>query len=111
MTIRINPLARAVGIFGAVAALAAGVTFAALQSSATLTDSSIDTGNADIQVYNFSDNQWESSAPGFTITNLVPGTGSDQNFYLRNTGSVDYDLTATIPTLPGPPSEGSFGFS
>lgn len=98
----INPVVRAVGVFSAVAVVVGGVTFAALQSQATLTQSSLSTAGAELQVYNFDISNWSNTAPGFTITNLVPGEGVDKQFYLRNNGGVDLNVTASVPTLPEP---------
>ena len=94
----INPLARSIGIFGAVTALATAVTFAALNSQATLTDNTESTANAGLNIWNGS--TYASTAPGFTITGLIPGTGVTKNVYLQNSGGVPEAITATVPTLP-----------
>lgn len=106
----ISPVTRAIGVFSAVAVVVGGVTFAALQSSATLTDSSISTANAELQVYNFDTAQYASTAPGFTITDLIPGSGVEKSFYLRNNGETALNVSARVPALPGAPADG-FGFS
>lgn len=112
MSRKLSIIGRAVGSVGAVVALAGGITYAALTSNtATLSQSTISTGTTGLNIYDFSTNQWATSAPGFQITDLVPGTGVDENFYLQNTGSADLDVTAKVPTLPGPPSGGDYGFS
>jgi hypothetical protein len=46
---------------------------------------------------------------GFNVEGLVPGTGVDKDFYLRNTGDTPLDVTVHVPTLPGAP-EGGYGF-
>ncbi len=106
----ISPVTRAVGVFSAVAIVTGGVTFAALQSSATLTDSSISTANAELQVYDFTAGQYASTAPGFVIDNLIPGEGVEKSFYLRNNGQTALNVSARVPALPGAPADG-FGFS
>jgi hypothetical protein len=108
---KISPLARAVGVVGSVTALATGVTFAALSSQATLTDNTISTASASLLVWNGSD--FVSSAPGFTITDLVPGTGVTKTAYFKNAGGTPVKITAHVPTLPGAPSGsgGDYGFS
>jgi hypothetical protein len=112
MSSKLAIIGRAVGSVGAVVALAGGITYAALTSNtATLSQSTISTGTTGLNIYDFSTNQWATSAPGFQITDLVPGTGVDENFYLQNTGSTDLDVTAKVPTLPGPPTGGDYGFS
>jgi hypothetical protein len=112
MSSKLGIIGRAIGSVGAVVALAGGITYAALTSNtATLSQSTISTGTASLKIYNFPDGQWETSAPGFQITKLVPGTGVDEHFYLQNDGDSSLDVTATVPTLPGPPSGGDYGFS
>lgn len=108
--LRLNPIARALLVFGSVAALVTGVTFAALNDSVALGPSTLTTGTADLQIWNFGTNQWAESAPGFTITDLVPGTGTDEFFYLKNNGGVDLNVTANIPDLPAAPT-GGYGFT
>lgn len=104
-----NPVLRAVGVISAVAVLVGGVTFAALQSQATLTDSTISTSTAGLEIWD--GDSFEKTAPGFTITDLVPGEGSDENFfYLQNNGGTDLDITARVPDAPDEPPEG-YGFS
>lgn len=97
--IKVNPVFRAVGVIGAVAALVTGITFAALNSQATLTNSTIDTATANLKLWD--GDSFESSAPGFTITNLIPGTGSGNlPFYFQNSGGVGLNLTAHVPAAP-----------
>lgn len=84
---KLNPAARAIGTVGAVVALAGGVTFAALTSTATLTDTSINTANAGLLLWD--GNSFESTAPGFTITGAIPDTPSaPQPFYFQNSGDA-----------------------
>jgi hypothetical protein len=95
---KINPLARAIGVIGAVAALTTGVTFAALNSQATLTNTTISSATADLLLWD--GDTFESTAPGFTITDLVPGTGVEKPLYFKNAVGVPLAVTAHVPTLP-----------
>lgn len=105
MNKKLSAILRAVGALGAVTAIVGGVTFAALNSQATLTQSTITSANASLLVWD--GDSFESTAPGFTITGLVPGSGSGEKpFYLRNNGGVALNVSARIPTLPS-----SSGFS
>lgn len=98
---QISPVARAIVVIGVVAALVTSITFAALQSQATLTNTTITSGTASLQLYDFSIPDWASSAPGFTVTGLVPGEGSDpQAFYFRNNGDVDLIVSAELDGTP-----------
>lgn len=98
MSKRTIAIARATGVIGATAALIVGVTFAALSSTVTLTNSSITSASADLQIWNGS--IFTTTAPGFTVTNLVPGTGQEFPFYLKNNGGVPLNITAAVPALP-----------
>lgn len=93
----INPLARAIGVFSAVAVLASGATFAALQSQATLTDNTIQSATADLHVNNLENGgEYGETDTGFEFTGLVPGDdyqGEAQEFSLKNNGDVDLGLT------------------
>ena len=64
--IKMYPLLRAVGVFGAVAAIATGATFAALGSQATLTSSTISSATADLRVWDGA--AFSPTGPGFTVT-------------------------------------------
>ena len=93
----ISPVARAIAVVGAVVVLATSVTFAALQSQATLTNSSIST-TASLKLWNGS--SFQSTAPGFTINNLVPGSGSGElPFYFQNSGGIPLQISAKIPSI------------
>jgi hypothetical protein len=96
--LHINPVVRAVGLFAAVAALVTSVTFAALNSQVTLSSNSISTTTASLKLWD--GDSFESTAPGFTVTELVPGTGKEFPFYFQNTGSADLDITAHVPVAP-----------
>lgn len=104
---RINPVLRAVLVIGVVMAFVTSITYAALQSQATLTNNTISTASADLQLWD--GDSFESTAPGFNITDLVPGTPSDpQNFYFKNNGSAPLDITARIPSAPTTNGIGDF---
>ena len=95
----ISPLFRAVGVIGAVTAIVTGITFAqGLGGSATLTGTTINSASGGLMIWNGS--AYASTATGFTITGLVPGTGVNENVYLQNNGGVPEAITATIPTTP-----------
>jgi hypothetical protein len=105
----INPMLRAIGVIGVVAGLVTGVTFAALNDQAVLADSSISTSTAALKLWD--GDSFESLAPGFHVTDLVPGTGSGEKlFYFKNEGTVALNITAHIPNAPTPPA-GGYGFS
>lgn len=102
----INPLARAIGIFSAVAIVVTGVTAAALQSQATLTDNTISSATATLEVDNIDNGLgFSSTDTGFSFTGLVPGAdyGAAQHFSLKNTGTADLKVTvyATLATATG----------
>ena len=105
--LKMNPLLRAIGVIGVVVALVTSITFAALQSQATLTNNTISTGSADLLLYD--GDSFEATAPGFNITNLTPGTPSSaQNFYFRNNGTITLDISARIPVAPSTTGIGDF---
>lgn len=108
---KINPLARAVVVIGAVMALATSVTFAALQSQATLTNNTISTATAGLLLWD--GDSFEPAAPGVTVTGLVPGEWSeDHPIYFQNSGEGPLYLKASVPAAPALP-EGmeDYGFS
>lgn len=94
----INPTLRAIGVISAVAVLVGGVTFAALNSQATLTNSSINSATANLKLWD--GDSWESTAPGFTITDLIPGTGVSMPLYMQNAGTVGLNIVAHVPVAP-----------
>lgn len=109
MKINFNPIARAIAVFGATAALVTSVTFAALNNQATLTNSTISTVSADLRLWD--GDSFETTAPGFQVTNLVPGVGSaPQLFYFQNAGGVGLNITVHVPVAPEVPV-GGYGFS
>jgi hypothetical protein len=106
--LKVSPLLRAIGVIGAVAALVTGITFAALQSQATLTNNTISTASADLLLWD--GDSFEETAPGFNVTNLLPGTPSaPQEFYFKNNGTATLNVTARIPVAPAVTNIGDFG--
>jgi hypothetical protein len=97
---RINPLARAIAVMSAVMVVSGGVTFAALQSQASLTGNTISTissNSNDLVVNNEKDNTFHKTETGFKFNNLTPGTFSDEkNFQLRNTSDNTQDIRVQI---------------
>ena len=94
-----TPMLRAVGVIGVVAGLATAVTFAALSSQATLTDNNMSTATASLKLWD--GDSFESTAPGFSLTNVIPGTNTAPfNFYFQNDGGLNLNVTAHIPVAP-----------
>ncbi len=100
MNKRTLAITRAVGVIGASAALVVGITFANLGSTATLSNNTISTATAGLEVQ-IVDSGFAQSQQGFTITNLVPGQNSDPFYFnIRTTGAVPLTLTAHVPAVP-----------
>lgn len=109
LTRQINPVVRAIAVIASVMALVTGVTFAALQDSVTLSNNTISSANADLQIWNGS--IFTESAGGFNVTDLIPGQGSDEYpVYLKNNGQTPLYITASVPTDPAAP-EGGYDFT
>ena len=106
-SISISPVVRAILVIGAVAALVTGVTFAALESEATLTQNTI-AGEDALQVNNDPEGNatFSQTEQGFNFINIVPGVASSQteNFELRNTSTTTVDVNVQIPTPPTLPA-------
>lgn len=100
----INPVVRAVGVIGAVMALATGVTFAALQSQATLTNNTIASATATLQVDNTDSgaNPFSATDVGYAFSGVVPGgaTSSTGNFQLKNAGTVGMTVSVKVDSAP-----------
>lgn len=102
---QINPVVRAVAVIASVMALVTGVTFAALQDSVTLQNNTIASANADLLIWD--GDSFEETAPGFTVTNLIPGDGSNEYpFYLKNSGGTALNVSASVPVAPADPGGG-----
>lgn len=104
----ISPVVRAVLVVGAVAALVTGVTFAALDSDATLTNNRVESATAGLQVDNTDDatNPAGSTDVGFAFTGLVPGAeylSPGHHFSLKNTGDTELRVKVKVSggTLDG----------
>lgn len=99
---QVNPIVRAIGVFGAVAALVTGVTYAALNSQATLTNNIISSATADLQVK--SSGSFAVQDAGFAFTGIVPGgpavPAAGKAFQLKNNGTTDLDVAVSVPSAP-----------
>lgn len=93
-SISISPVIRAVLVFGAVAALVTGVTFAALSDTATLEDNHVASGTTDLQVSN--GGAYGDEVAGFNASNIVPGTGQTFPFFLKNGSAFDMDIKVKV---------------
>lgn len=98
----INPMARAIGTMGAIAALVGGVTYASLQSNTVaLNPNTLTAASGTLQIGSNSEPFTSGSVTGMTAT-LTPGVASDPfTFYLKNTGDVPLNITANVPTTLG----------
>jgi len=100
--IKFNPIARAVAVIASVAALATGVTFAALQSNTvSLSPNTLSAASATLAIgaLNTCPTGNTTETPGFTNVKLVPGEASDPvAFCLDNTGDVPLTMFTRIPT-------------
>jgi hypothetical protein len=98
---KINPMVRAVGTMGAVAAVAGGITFAALTSnSVALSANTLSSATAHLLIGNTKGdncaNAGTTAVQGMDVK-LKPGVKSDDfNFCLKNDGDVPLDLTASV---------------
>ena len=95
---KINPLVRSLMVVGGVAVLVGGVTFAALNDSATLTGNTISSDTADLQVSN--GGAYGDDVNGFVVENVVPGTGKTYSFYLKNGSDFPMKVSAKLAAAP-----------
>ncbi|MCW1907971.1 MAG: hypothetical protein KIH63_001380 [Candidatus Saccharibacteria bacterium] len=102
---KLNPVVRATGIIGATAALVTGVTFAALSSSATLTQNTISSETTDLVIDRAGAGDtdvdpvaFDETDAGFAFTGILPGSVSSQTeaFSLRNLGTVNLGVKVKI---------------
>jgi hypothetical protein len=96
----INPVARAVGTMGAIAAIVGGVTFAALQSNTVaLTPNTLTTGSAELAISdtNCTTGTTTTTTAGFNNATLVAGTPVSVNFCMVNKGDVPLTMFSIIP--------------
>jgi len=100
--LKLNPVAKAVGVISAVAVLVGGVTFAALSSDVTLTNNTVSGADANLQIWDATVPAWGTTAPGFQVNDLVPGENwsSENLFYFQNAGDTDLKVVAKA-TNPG----------
>lgn len=102
----ISPIVRAIGVIGAVAILVTSITYAALQSQATLTNNTIASATALLEVDNTDDagSGFGGTDVGYAFTGIIPGgAGSNVgNFQLKNSSDtgVDMSVSVQVPTLP-----------
>ncbi|HEX8227601.1 MAG TPA: hypothetical protein VF572_07075 [Candidatus Saccharimonadales bacterium] len=100
----VQPMARAIMVVSAVAVLATGVTYAALQSqAATLTGNTISTATADLKIGS-SASTFSATRAGFNFSNIIPGatpSPTDGNsFYLKNFGAAPMALKVAVSSTP-----------
>src|SRR5687768_12857152 len=95
---KINPIARATAVIGSVAALVTGVTFAALQNTATLTNNSILTSDiSGLVIDSDGDSSFNTTDEGFQFNNIGPGGTSDaKTFTLKNSTDDQLDINVQI---------------
>lgn len=98
---KINPMVRAIGTMGAVAAVVGGVTFASLQSNTVaLARNRITTGSASLAIGSGANctNTTGTNAPGFNVPDLTPGAAPRTlDFCLANNSDVPLRITGNIP--------------
>lgn len=97
-----NPVARAIAVFGVVAIAVTGVTYAAINSQATLTNNIISSATANLQVK--STGSFATQDAGFAFTGVIPGgpavPAAGKAFQLKNAGDTDLDISVSVPTAP-----------
>lgn len=95
---KINPMVRAVGTMGAVAALVGGITFADLNSNqVALTNNTLVSATAQLQIGSNAEAFNNNSVAGMNST-LTPGVPSSFTFFLKNNGQAPLNITASVPT-------------
>ncbi len=95
---QVSPLIRATLVISAVAVLVGGVTFAALQSQASVMGNTVSSVTADLLVDGNGDNTFSDAEPGFNFANIVPGKSPSSvgTFKLRNNGDVSLNVRASV---------------
>lgn len=103
---KINPMVRAIGTVGAVAALVGGITFAQMQSNAVaLSPNDVTTGTAHLQIAadatGCSDAAYgDGPVAGFNVAGLTSDSSTDPtpiNFCIKNNGAVPLTILGSIP--------------
>lgn len=89
--------ARATSVITAVIILVVGMTYAAVNTQASLLGSTISTTATDLLVWDGTN--YSNSAPGFTATDILPGVGSPEYLVsFKNTGGNPLALGMRVPT-------------
>ncbi len=86
---------RASAMLVAISGLVAGVTYASLTTTATLTGNTFASATAELFVSSDGSTPTGNTATGFTVSGLVPGAGpsAPQTFKLKNNGEVGLGVT------------------
>ena len=93
---KLTVISRTVGVLSAVTILGAGVTYASLTTTATLTANSFASATAGLLVDGSDDGATPSaSEAGFSFANVLPGAGfgAAQTFSLKNDGTSNLKVT------------------
>lgn len=100
MNKRTIAIARAAGVITATVGLVVGVTFAAFSSTATLSNNTLSTATAGLEIQTATQ-PFGQNVTGFNLTNLIPGSESTPFlFNIRTTGGVPLAITAHVPATP-----------
>jgi hypothetical protein len=105
---KIKALLRAGGIVASVAALAGGVTFAALQSQQNvLSGNTIETATANLMLSK-DGNSFSNSQTGYDFSNIIPGgpavPTAGYPIYLKNNGGTPLALKLAVISTPSNPN-------
>jgi hypothetical protein len=95
---KINPMVRAIGTMGAVAATVGAVTFATFTTNTVaLQNNNLGVTQDVLRIWNGS--SWQTTAPGFTDNSLIVGTEGPLNeFCLQNLANTNLFISARIPS-------------
>ena len=95
---KINPMFRAVGTVGAVAALVGGITFANLTSNTVaLSPNNLTSATAALAIAGSCPATTTTPIPGLTDASLAPGHSTSVSFCLGNTGDVPLSVSVSVP--------------
>lgn len=107
---KINPMARAIGTMGVVAAVVGGITFAQTgltSQTVALSPNNLSTATAGLYIAAGNTCNGEGGSGDTTATtglqdsSLIPGgSAATVSFCLDNTGGVPLNVTASIPQVP-----------
>jgi hypothetical protein len=99
----IHPLVRSVFVVGTVMALSTGVTFAALRAESSLTNNTIESANAALQI-STNNTTYSTTRSGFSFDGLLPGGAAKPDLghqvWLRNSGTADLQVKVAVSSLP-----------